>query len=274
MQPVIGTWPFLVTHQVQPGLNAVHSWLFSLHRAAVEWVLKAYFRFENGYNLPQSHTILYRCSTVMRTRVKICGITRLEDALAAVRAGADAIGLVFYAPSPRAVTAARAARIIQRLPPFVSSVGLFVNATADAVAATLEQVPLDLLQFHGEETPAVCESHGRPYIKAVRMRPGIDLRELERQYSRALGLLLDSYQPGKPGGTGTTFDWGCIPQALRGRIILAGGLSPDNVEAAIGQVHPYAVDVSGGVEQEKGIKDEEKIRAFMRGVERASRKTD
>lgn len=210
----------------------------------------------------------------MRTRVKICGITRPEDALAAVDAGADAIGLVFYPPSPRAITAARAASILQRLPPFVTTVGLFVNATADELAETLEQVPLDLLQFHGDETAAACEGHGRPYIKALRMRPGLDLGEMERQYPSASGLLLDSYQPGKPGGTGVTFDWVRIPEAMRGRIILAGGLSPDNVEAAIRQVHPYAVDVSGGVEQEKGIKDEEKIRAFIRGVERANRKTD
>lgn len=210
----------------------------------------------------------------MRTRVKICGITRPEDALAAVDAGADAIGLVFYSPSPRAITAVRAAGIIQRLPPFVTTVGLFVNATADEVAATLEQVPLDLLQFHGDETAADCEAHGRPYIKALRMRPELDLVDLEGQYRSAAGLLLDSYRPGKPGGTGATFDWQRIPAAMRGRIILAGGLSPDNVEAAIRQIRPYAVDVSGGVEQEKGIKDEEKIRAFMRGVERANRKTD
>lgn len=207
----------------------------------------------------------------MRTRVKICGITRPEDAAAAVRAGADAIGLVFYPPSPRAITASRAAQIIHTLPPFVTTVGLFVNAAADEVAEVLKTVPLDLLQFHGEESPAACEEHGRPYIKAVRMRPDVDLADLGRRYASALGLLLDSYQPGVPGGTGATFDWGRIPVVLRDRIILAGGLSPDNVEHAIQQVRPYAVDVSGGVEQEKGIKDEEKIRAFMRGVERANR---
>jgi len=210
----------------------------------------------------------------MRTRVKICGITRPEDAIAAVRAGADAIGLVFYPPSPRAITASRAAQIIQGIPPFVSTVGLFVNATADEVAAVLKAVPLDLLQFHGDESPDACEGHGRPYIKAVRMRPDVDLPDLDRRYQSALGLLLDSYQPGSPGGTGATFDWGRIPDTMRGRIILAGGLTPQNVAAAIQQVFPYAVDVSGGVEQEKGIKDEEKIRAFMRGVERANRKND
>lgn len=192
--------------------------------------------------------------------------------MAAVRAGADAVGLVFYPPSPRAITASRAAQIIHDLPPFVTTVGLFVNATADEVATVLKVVPLDLLQFHGDETPAACEGHGRPYIKAVRMRPDVDLSDLDRRYQSALGLLLDSYQPDKPGGTGATFDWGRIPETMRGRIILAGGLSPDNVADAIQQVGPYAVDVSGGVEQEKGIKDEEKIRAFMRGVERANRK--
>ncbi|WP_428624875.1 phosphoribosylanthranilate isomerase [Sedimenticola sp.] len=207
----------------------------------------------------------------MRTRVKICGITRTEDALAAVRLGADAIGLVFYAPSPRAVTVAQAAKIIRSLPPFVTTVGLFVNASADELVAVLEAVPLDLLQFHGDESPEACARYGRPYIKAVRMRPDVDLLDLENLYSSASALLLDSYQKGKPGGTGNTFDWVRIPEAMRSRIILAGGLSADNVESAIRQVGPYAVDVSGGVEQNKGIKDEAKIRAFMRGVERANR---
>ncbi len=220
----------------------------------------------------QALSCIVICS--MRTRVKICGITRPEDAMAAVRAGADAIGLVFYPPSPRAVTASRAAQIIRELPPFVTTVGLFVNATAEAVAEVLENVPLDLLQFHGDETAAACEGHGRPYIKALRMRPEVDLPALDRQYRSAAGLLLDSYQPGKPGGTGAPFDWGRIPEPMRARIILAGGLTPDNVAAAIERIGPYAVDVSGGVEQEKGIKDEEKIRAFMRGVERAKRTTD
>ncbi|AKH19990.1 phosphoribosylanthranilate isomerase [Sedimenticola thiotaurini] len=207
----------------------------------------------------------------MRTRVKICGITRPEDAAAAVEAGADAIGLVFYQPSPRAISLSRAAQIIHNLPPFVTAVGLFVNAAADEVAEVLKSVPLDLLQFHGDESPAFCAGQGRPYIKAVRMRPGVDLAEQDRLYHSAQGLLLDSYQPGKPGGTGATFDWERIPASMGSRIILAGGLSPDNVEDAIRQSSPYAVDVSGGVEREKGIKDAEKIRAFMRGVERANR---
>lgn len=206
----------------------------------------------------------------MRTRVKICGITRPEDAAAAVGAGADAIGLVFYQPSPRAISVSRAAEIICNLPPFVTTVGLFVNAAADEVAEVLKSVPLDLLQFHGDESPAFCEAQGRPYIKAVRMRPDVDLTEQGRLYHSAQGLLLDSYQPGKPGGTGATFDWGRIPEGMRGQIILAGGLSPDNVADAVREISPYAVDVSGGVEREKGIKDAEKIRAFMRGVERAN----
>ena len=206
----------------------------------------------------------------MRTRVKICGITRTEDALAAVAAGADAIGLVFYPPSPRAVSAARAARIVAGLPPFVTIVGLFVNAGRDAVGEVLAQTRLDLLQFHGDESPAECAGHGRPWIKAVRMREGVDPVALRARYAGASALLLDSYRKGVPGGTGEAFSWDRIPAELAPHIVLAGGLTPDNVEGAIRQVRPYAVDVSGGVEREKGIKDAEKIAAFMRGVKRAS----
>jgi phosphoribosylanthranilate isomerase len=210
----------------------------------------------------------------MRTRVKICGITRAEDAMAAITAGADAIGLVFYPPSPRAVTITQAAQIVKDLPPFVTVVGLFVNPAQDEFTEVLTHVHLDLIQFHGDETPQMCESLGRPYIKAVRMRPDVDLLDLNKQFASASGLLLDSYQKGIPGGTGETFEWQRIPASLRERIILAGGLSPENVESAIHQVKPYAVDVSGGVEQAKGIKDHTKIKAFMRGVERANRETD
>lgn len=210
----------------------------------------------------------------MRTRVKICGITRPEDALAAAGAGADAIGLVFYPPSPRFVSIDQAAAIIRRLPPFVSTVGLFVDALPEAVDEVLRTVPLDLLQFHGDETAEDCERYSRPYIKALRMRPELDLAAMERTYSRAAGLLLDSYRPGMPGGTGEIFDWERIPDSMRRRIILAGGLSPDNVASAIDRIRPYAVDVSGGVEREKGIKDEARIRAFMRGVESAKRQDD
>jgi phosphoribosylanthranilate isomerase len=206
----------------------------------------------------------------MRTRVKICGITRSEDALTAVALGADAIGLVFYPPSPRTVTAARAAAIVAQLPPFVTVVGLFVNADRDEIGRVLSQTRLDLLQFHGDESQVACAGHGRPYIKAVRMRDGVDLYAMRKAYGDAAGLLLDTYQKGIPGGTGGSFDWERIPAGLAASIVLAGGLSPDNVEQAIDQVRPYGVDVSGGVEWARGIKDPEKIAAFMRGVKRAN----
>ncbi len=207
----------------------------------------------------------------MRTRVKICGITRPQDALDAVREGADAIGLVFYPPSPRAVTTAQAAAIVEHLPPFVTVVGLFVNPSREEIARVLSGVPIDLLQFHGDERAEQCRGHGRPYLKAIRMREGVDLLEQRRNYPDAAGLLLDTYEQGKPGGTGRTFDWDRIPADLAADIVLAGGLDVENVEQAIRQVRPYAVDVSGGVELEKGIKDSAKIAAFMRGVERANR---
>lgn len=202
-------------------------------------------------------------------RSKICGITRIEDALAAVEAGADAIGLVFYARSPRAVTVQQARAIIAALPPFVTTVGLFVDASRCELTEILEAVPLDLLQFHGDETPAACEGFNRPWIKALRVRPGDDLEAQCRVYANASGILLDTYVAGVPGGTGEAFDWSLIPERLSKPIILAGGLSADNVGAAIAQVRPYAVDVSGGVEQAKGIKDPARIAAFMRAVRQA-----
>jgi phosphoribosylanthranilate isomerase len=204
----------------------------------------------------------------MRTRVKICGITRPEDAQAAVRLGADAIGLVFYPPSPRAVTLEQASAIVRRLPPFVTVVGLFVDASRESVAEILNAIPLDLLQFHGEENAAACSGHGRPWIKAIRMQASVDLEQQLHHYTEAAGLLLDTYQAGVPGGTGQTFDWDRIPREMASRIILAGGLDPHNVEQAIRQVRPYAVDVSGGVEAAKGIKDADKIAAFIAGVNR------
>lgn len=202
----------------------------------------------------------------MNTRVKVCGITRLEDALVAANAGADALGFVFYAPSPRAVEPATVAQIIQQLPAFVTTTGLFVNATAGKIQATLEQTRLDLLQFHGDETPEFCESFGRPYIKALRMQPGVDIAALAQTYTGARGILLDTYVQGVPGGTGQAFDWQDIPETLAKPLILAGGLDVDNVRQAIEQVRPWAVDVSGGVEMERGIKCAEKIRAFMHQV--------
>ncbi|MCU1716014.1 phosphoribosylanthranilate isomerase [Pseudomonas sp. 5P_3.1_Bac2] len=199
-------------------------------------------------------------------RSKICGITRIEDALAAVEAGADAIGLVFYAPSPRAVTVAQARAIIAALPPFVTTVGLFVNASRCELGEILDAVPLDLLQFHGDETAQQCTGYHRPYIKALRVKAGDDIAAQMATHPQASGFLLDTYVEGVPGGTGQAFDWSLIPQGLGKPIILAGGLTPDNVAQAIAQVRPYAVDVSGGVEASKGIKDGQKIRAFMQAV--------
>ena len=206
----------------------------------------------------------------MRTRVKICGITRRQDAVEVARLGADALGLVFYAPSPRAVGRSTAREILAGLPPFVTVVGLFVDAARDEIERILREVSIDLLQFHGDESPADCEGFGRPYVKAVRMRDRVDLAQLRETYHSASALLLDAYQPGLPGGTGTAFDWERIPGDLAGDIILAGGLGPDNVEAAIRRVRPYAVDVSGGVEMAKGVKDSAKIAAFLRGVKRGN----
>jgi len=202
-------------------------------------------------------------------RSKICGITRIEDALAAAQAGADAIGFVFYAKSPRAVDVRQARAIIAELPPFVTTGGLFVNASRCELNEILEVVPLDLLQFHGDETPQDCEGYQRPWIKALRVRPGDDLEAACKQYAGARGILLDTYVAGVPGGTGEAFDWSLVPAHLSKPIILAGGLSADNVGQAIAQVRPYAVDVSGGVEQAKGIKDAAKIEAFMRAVKQA-----
>ena len=202
----------------------------------------------------------------MRTRVKICGITSEADALLAISAGADAIGLVFYPPSPRCVTPEQAEAITRHLPPFVTVVGLFVDADAKTIAASVAAGRVSLLQFHGDERPEECAAHGLPWIKALRMRAGLDLAQAARDYREAAALLLDAYRPGVPGGTGEAFDWGRIPGALAGRIVLAGGLTPDNVAEAVRRVHPYAVDVSGGVEARKGVKDGDKITAFMRGV--------
>ncbi len=209
-----------------------------------------------------------------RTRVKICGITRVEDALAAVHAGADAIGLVFYAQSPRAVTAEQARAICAALPPFISTVGLFVDAEATAVKSVLQQVPLDLLQFHGIETPEYCQQFARPFLKALRMREAIDVAAVRAEFHAARALLLDTYRPGVPGGTGTAFDWQRVPRALSAQIVLAGGLNPLNVAAAIQQARPYAVDVSGGVESAPGIKDAQQIHEFIAAVSRADQSVD
>ena len=202
----------------------------------------------------------------MRTRIKICGITRIEDALAAAQAGADAIGLVFYDASPRRVSVEQARGIIQVLPPFIAVVGLFVNPQPELVHQALNAMKLDLLQFHGEETPAECRDYGIPYIKAVRMHIDADLSAQAVKYHDATALLLDSYVPDLHGGSGETFDWGRVPREFNKPLILAGGLTPDNVAQAVAQVRPYAVDVSGGVEKSKGIKDAGKIAAFIKQV--------
>lgn len=200
------------------------------------------------------------------TRSKICGITRVEDGLAAAQYGADAIGLVFYPPSPRHVSTAQAAAIAAALPPFVTTVGLFVNPDAADVRAALGALRLDLLQFHGDETPAFCASFGVPYLKAVRVKPGVDLIQYAIRFRGAKGLLLDAFVEGKAGGTGESFDWKLIPDDLPLPVILSGGLDPANVKAAIERVRPWAVDVSSGVEASKGIKDAARIAAFMREI--------
>jgi phosphoribosylanthranilate isomerase len=200
------------------------------------------------------------------TRIKICGITRVEDGLAAVRNGADAIGLVFYQRSPRHVSIAQARQLAEALPPFVSIVGLFVDADAAFVHEVLASVALDLLQFHGDESPQYCGQFSRPYLKAIRVKTGIDLLQCASDFRSAKGLLLDAHVEGVPGGTGTAFDWALIPGQLPLPVILSGGLDAGNVAAAIKQVRPYAVDVSSGVESSKGIKDAAKIAAFINEV--------
>jgi phosphoribosylanthranilate isomerase len=210
---------------------------------------------------------------MMRTRVKICGITRTEDAVSAVACGADAIGLVFYRDSPRGVTTGQARRIADSVAPFITVVGLFVNESPAAIAQVLDHVPLGLLQFHGRETNDECRRHGLPFIKSIAMRPDVQLAEQIGRYTDARGFLLDTWQPQTHGGGGTPFDWQHVPHDLPAPLILAGGLNPDNVQAAIRQVRPYAVDVSSGVENEPGIKSAAKIAAFMTGVRSSETET-
>jgi len=203
-----------------------------------------------------------------RTRVKICGITREQDLDAAVAAGADAVGFVFYPKSPRFLEMGRAARLARRVPPFVTRVGLFVNPQPAVLAETLAEVPIDLIQFQGDEEPASCEQLGRPYLKVARMRAGLDLLEFARRYRSATGLLLDAYVESY-GGAGQRFDWSLVPGTLPMPVIIAGGLTPDNVGSAIRQLRPWGVDVSSGVESAKGIKDAAKIAAFVAAVKNA-----
>lgn len=204
----------------------------------------------------------------MRTRVKICGITRPEDGLTAAHCGADAIGLVFHPASPRAVTPETANRIIAALPAFVTISALFVDPSADEVEQILNAVPVDLLQFHGDEAPSFCRYFGRRYIKGIRMRDDVDLQMVAERYHDCAAVLLDAYRPGVAGGTGERFDHSRVPHDYALPVILAGGLAPENVADAVRTVRPWAVDVSTGVEQGKGIKDPDKIERFMRGVQR------
>ncbi len=202
----------------------------------------------------------------MSCRVKICGITNLEDALQAVEAGADALGFVFYDKSPRYVSPDVANQIVSQLPPFVVPVGLFVNAPDDLVEQVSQGSLRWVIQFHGDETPEQCESYGKPYYKALRMKPDVDVLREASNYPSALAILLDAYKPGIPGGTGETFNWNAIPAQLPKPLILAGGLTPDNVATAVNTVKPYAVDVSGGVERSKGLKDPDRVIQFINGA--------
>lgn len=202
----------------------------------------------------------------MRTRVKICGFTRVDDAVVAARLGVDAIGLVFYPPSPRYVSITQAAHIVAALPAFTTTVGLFVNAAPNYIIDVLAQVSLDCLQFHGDEAPDECIRYAKPYIKALRVQSDTDIPALAAHYNSARGLLLDAYHPEAPGGTGQVFDWSLLPQTCTLPLILAGGLMPSNAKSAIQQYRPYALDVSSGVEQAKGVKDNAKMAAFLQAV--------
>ncbi|HVY05035.1 MAG TPA: phosphoribosylanthranilate isomerase [Burkholderiales bacterium] len=202
----------------------------------------------------------------MATAVKICGITRVEDALVAARAGAHAIGMIFYPKSPRLVSEQAGAAIVGSLPPFVTSVALFVDQPVVEIERVITNVRPQLLQFHGDEAPEFCEGFGVPYIKAVRVGSGTDLLQYAARYRRAKGLLLDAFVEGSHGGTGSTFDWNLVPRQLPLPVILAGGLTPANVTQAIRSVRPWAVDVSSGVEAARGIKDAAKVAAFIQGA--------
>ena len=207
----------------------------------------------------------------MRTRVKMCGFTRVEDAVLAAELGVDAIGLVFYPPSPRHVSLAQAAAITQALPAFVSVVALFVDAAEAQISEVLQSISIDCLQFHGDELPDACSRYAKPYIKALRVQDDTDIVNFASRYGSASGLLLDAYHPDAKGGTGQAFDWRLLPKQCALPIILAGGLQPEVVKDAIRQYHPYALDVSSGVEAAKGIKDAAKMAAFLKEVNEIDR---
>lgn len=204
----------------------------------------------------------------MTTRVKICGLTRAQDVTAATACGADALGFVFYGPSPRSVSAGQARDLVRHVPPFVTVVGLFVNPEPEYVQQVLDQVPLDILQFHGDEPAEFCEQFGRRWIKAIRVREKGQIESAFAAYRKASGLLVDAWVPGRYGGTGQSFNWDLIPETRPLPLVLAGGLSAANVASAISRVRPWAVDVSGGVESQSGIKDRRKISDFMNEVHR------
>lgn len=206
----------------------------------------------------------------MRTRTKICGITRLEDAKASVRAGCDALGFVFYKESPRYIALDDFKVIVKELPPFVTKTGLFVNADPAEIEEAIQSGLVNVLQFHGDETPDFCRQFNFPYIKAVAVSSSVDLIQYAKDFHDAEALLLDTYHEHLKGGTGQTFDWNLIPQTLSKPIVLAGGLTVDNVKEAIKKVKPYAVDVSGGVEESKGIKNSLKIQAFIKETQDAA----
>jgi phosphoribosylanthranilate isomerase len=209
----------------------------------------------------------------MRTRVKICGFTRIEDAVYAAHNGVDAIGLVFYPPSPRHVEIEQAIRIVNALPAFTSVVALFVDEQEAKIREVLAKVPIDCIQFHGDETAEACRIYGKRYIKAISMREGIDIPALVHYYRDAAGLLLDAFHPDAKGGTGSQFNWNLIPKQLDLPIILAGGLDETNAKLAVQSVRPYALDVSSGVEARKGIKDSLKMAAFIKQVNEGDRVT-
>ena len=201
----------------------------------------------------------------MRTRIKICGIKHRDDALKAVECGADAVGLIFVEKSPRYVSLTDARFIAESMPPFVAVVGLFMDASAETVREALKVVPLNLLQFHGEESPEFCDQFGVPYVKVLRMRVNVNVIAFTQEYPNAAGILLDTYSK-EGGGSGQTFDWSLIPENVSVPLILAGGLTPENVASAVETVKPYAVDVSSGVESEPAVKDHKKIEQFIKEV--------
>ena len=207
----------------------------------------------------------------MRTRVKICGFTQAKDAVAAANLGVDAIGLVFYPPSPRHVSIEQAKEIVEALPAFVTVVALFVDEQESQIREVLSHVSIDCIQFHGDESAAQCRVYNKPYMKAIRMKPDLDIMEIARQYNDATALLLDAYHPGIKGGSGSQFDWDLIPENCTLPVVLAGGLQVDNVRQAIQSVKPYALDVSSGVEAEKGIKDVAKMAAFIQQINEGDR---